>query len=104
MKSMQKIRPFLWLDGQAEQAARFYASIFKNSKIESVSPMSATFRLDGMEFVALNGGPQFKFTVQHFNARASKVRSKVKRMDDHTGPVTKSRSARGLAGLRLEAL
>jgi predicted 3-demethylubiquinone-9 3-methyltransferase (glyoxalase superfamily) len=59
---MQKITPFLWFDGQAEGAARFYTSIFKKSKIESISPMSATFRLDGMKFIALNGGPQFKFT------------------------------------------
>jgi predicted 3-demethylubiquinone-9 3-methyltransferase (glyoxalase superfamily) len=57
-----KIRPFLWFDGKAEEAARFYTSIFKNSKIESISPMSATFRLDGVEFMALNGGPQFKFS------------------------------------------
>jgi predicted 3-demethylubiquinone-9 3-methyltransferase (glyoxalase superfamily) len=43
---MQKITPFLWFDGQAEEAARFYTSIFKKSKIESISPMSATFRLE----------------------------------------------------------
>jgi predicted 3-demethylubiquinone-9 3-methyltransferase (glyoxalase superfamily) len=71
---MQKITPFLWFDGQAEEAAKFYTSIFKNSKIESVarfpegSPapagtvMTVAFRLDGQEFVALNGGPEFKFT------------------------------------------
>ena len=59
---MQKITPFLWFDGKAEEAAKFYTSIFKNSKIESVSPMSATFRLAGQKFIALNGGPQFKFT------------------------------------------
>ena len=59
---MQKITPFLWFDGQAEEAARFYTSIFKKSKIESISPMSATFRLDGVKFIALNGGRQFKFT------------------------------------------
>src|SRR5262249_17421173 len=62
MKHLQKIRPFLWLDAQAEEAARFYTSSFKNSRVESVSPMSATFRLEGMEFIALNGGPQFKFS------------------------------------------
>jgi predicted 3-demethylubiquinone-9 3-methyltransferase (glyoxalase superfamily) len=62
MKHIQKIRPFLWFDGQAEEAARFYTSIFKNSRIESVSPMSVTFQLEGTEFIALNGGPQFKFT------------------------------------------
>jgi len=59
---MQKITPFLWFDGQAGEAAKFYTSIFKNSKIESLSPMSATFHLDGVKFLALNGGPQFKFT------------------------------------------
>ena len=59
---MQKITPFLWFDGQAEPAAKFYVSIFKRSRIESISPMSATFRLDGVKFIALNGGPQFKFT------------------------------------------
>ena len=46
---MQKITPFLWFDGQAEEAARFYTSIFKKSKIESISPMSATFRLEWRE-------------------------------------------------------
>ncbi|MDB6019151.1 MAG: hypothetical protein JWR19_3640 [Pedosphaera sp.] len=59
---MQKITPFLWFNGKAGEAAKFYTSIFKNSKIESISPMSATFQLDGVKFMALNGGPQFKFT------------------------------------------
>jgi predicted 3-demethylubiquinone-9 3-methyltransferase (glyoxalase superfamily) len=59
---MQKITPFLWFDGQAGEAAKFYVSIFKNSKVLSVSPMSATFKLAGQRFYALNGGPQFKFT------------------------------------------
>ncbi len=59
---MSKITPFLWFDGQAEDAAKFYTAIFKCSRIESVSPMSATFYLDGQKFMALNGGPQFKFT------------------------------------------
>ena len=59
---MQKIRPFLWFDGKAEEAAKFYTSTFKNSKIRSISQMSATFLLDGLEFIALNGGPQFKFS------------------------------------------
>ena len=71
---MQKITPFLWFDGKAEEAMNFYVSIFKNSKIGSVtrygaagpgpkgSVMSATFHLDGQEFFALNGGPQFTFT------------------------------------------
>ena len=65
---MHKITPFLWFDGQAEEAMNFYVSIFKNSKIGRVTPgpkgtvMSATFQLDGQEFMALNAGPQFKFT------------------------------------------
>ena len=71
---MQKITPFLWFDNQAEEAANFYVSIFQNSKVVSVSRygdagpgpkgsvMVAKFELDGEEFLALNGGPQFKFT------------------------------------------
>jgi len=59
---MQKIVPFLWFDGQAEEAATFYVSLFKNSKILSVTPMSVTFQLEGQPFYALNGGPQYKFT------------------------------------------
>jgi predicted 3-demethylubiquinone-9 3-methyltransferase (glyoxalase superfamily) len=71
---MQKITPFLWFDGQAEEAANFYASIFPRSKIVSVSRygeagpgpkdsvMTVEFELDGQGFIALNGGPQFKFT------------------------------------------
>ena len=71
---MQKITPFLWFDGNAEEAANFYISIFKNSKMGKISrygdagpgpkgtAMSVTFQLEGQEFYALNGGPQFKFT------------------------------------------
>ena len=71
---MPKITPFLWYDGQAEEAVNFYVSIFKNSKIVSIarygdagpgpkgSVMTAAFQLEGQDFVALNGGPQFKFT------------------------------------------
>jgi predicted 3-demethylubiquinone-9 3-methyltransferase (glyoxalase superfamily) len=64
---MQKITPFLWFNGQAEAAADFYVSIFKNSKVLSVmgpkgKAMSVTFQLEGQEFHALNGGPQFSFT------------------------------------------
>lgn len=58
----QKITPFLWFDGQAEQAAKFYTSIFTKAKIVTVSSTSARFRLEGLEFIAFNGGPQFKFT------------------------------------------
>jgi predicted 3-demethylubiquinone-9 3-methyltransferase (glyoxalase superfamily) len=66
---MQKIRPFLWFDNKAEEAMNFYVSIFKNSKIVSISRAGAdrrvtsgTFQLDGQEFLALNGGPQFSFS------------------------------------------
>ena len=58
---MPEITPFLWFDGQAGEAAKFYTSIFKHSKIKSISPMSASFRLKGQDFLALNGGPRFKF-------------------------------------------
>jgi predicted 3-demethylubiquinone-9 3-methyltransferase (glyoxalase superfamily) len=72
--SKQKITPFLWFDNQAEEAVTFYTSIFKNSTIETVvrygetgpgpkgSVMTMAFELDGQKFVALNGGPHFKFT------------------------------------------
>ena len=71
---MQRITPFLWFDDQAEEAANFYVSIFGNSKIVTVarygeggpgpkgSVMTVVFRLDGQEFIALNGGPHFTFT------------------------------------------
>jgi predicted 3-demethylubiquinone-9 3-methyltransferase (glyoxalase superfamily) len=64
---MQKIVPFLWFNGQAEAAAEFYVSAFKNSKITSVNgpkgkAMSVTFQLEGQPFYALNGGPQYAFT------------------------------------------
>jgi predicted 3-demethylubiquinone-9 3-methyltransferase (glyoxalase superfamily) len=75
---MQKITPFLWFNDNAEQAVKFYTSIFRNSKIGKItrydkagekvsgrpagSVMTVEFRLEGQEFVALNGGPHFKFT------------------------------------------
>jgi predicted 3-demethylubiquinone-9 3-methyltransferase (glyoxalase superfamily) len=64
---MQKITPFLWFDDKAAEAAKFYVSIFKNSKIletrrRDKKVLTVTFRLDGEEFIALNGGPHFKFT------------------------------------------
>jgi predicted 3-demethylubiquinone-9 3-methyltransferase (glyoxalase superfamily) len=71
---MPKITPFLWFDGQAEEAARFYTSIFKNSRIVKTArygdagpgpkgtAMTVQFELDGQPFIGLNGGPQFKFT------------------------------------------
>ena len=59
---MKKITPFLWFDKQAEEAMNFYVSVFKNSKVLSVSPMVVRFELNGQEFVGLNGGPGFPFT------------------------------------------
>jgi predicted 3-demethylubiquinone-9 3-methyltransferase (glyoxalase superfamily) len=71
---LQKITPFLWFDHEAEDAARFYTSVFKNSKIEMItrygdagpgpkgSVMTVAFELEGQKFTALNGGPAFKFT------------------------------------------
>jgi predicted 3-demethylubiquinone-9 3-methyltransferase (glyoxalase superfamily) len=77
-ESRQKITPNLWFDNQAEEAANFYVSIFKNSKIGDItrygeaaaelsgkpkgSTLTVTFQIEGQEFTALNGGPQFKFT------------------------------------------
>ena len=58
---MKKVTPFLWYDGKAQEAAEFYTSIFKNSKIVSSNTMSTTFQIDGCEFIAFNGGPHFKF-------------------------------------------
>lgn len=76
--TMQKITPFLWFDDQAEEAVNFYVSIFRNSRIKGTaryddegakaagrpkgSVMTVQFELNGQEFVALNGGPIFKFT------------------------------------------
>ena len=77
MANVQKISPCLWFDTQAEEAARYYASIFKNSSVGAITHygkegfdihgqpegrvLTVNFVLDGVEFLALNGGPQFKF-------------------------------------------
>ncbi|WP_258098228.1 VOC family protein [Marinoscillum pacificum] len=61
-KLQTPIIPCLWFDNQAKEAAEFYCSIFPNSKITSSSPLIASFELDGNSFVALNGGPKFKFS------------------------------------------
>lgn len=74
MQNIHNITPCLWFDGKAEEAADFYTSVFKNSKIEEVllhgeagpgekgTVLTVTFTLNGQAFVALNGGPEFKFT------------------------------------------
>jgi predicted 3-demethylubiquinone-9 3-methyltransferase (glyoxalase superfamily) len=65
---MQKITTFLWFDGKAEEAAKFYVSVFRNSKVLGMNPgpdgkpMLVRFELEGQEFMALNGGPKFSFT------------------------------------------
>jgi predicted 3-demethylubiquinone-9 3-methyltransferase (glyoxalase superfamily) len=75
---MQKITPFFWFDSQAEEAVNFYVSVFKNSKVGNItrynaevaktsgrpegSVLTIDFQLEGQDFIALNGGPQFKFT------------------------------------------
>jgi predicted 3-demethylubiquinone-9 3-methyltransferase (glyoxalase superfamily) len=71
---MQKITPFLWFDGNAEEAMNFYTSIFKNAKVGNISRygesgpgpagsvLAASFELEGLQFTALNGGPHYKFS------------------------------------------
>lgn len=58
----QKITPFLWFDNQAEEAAGYYCSVFKNSRIVSTNPLVTVFEMEGQRFNALNGGPSFAFT------------------------------------------
>ena len=96
---MQKITPFLWFDGKAEEAAKFYTSILKNSKITGIarypegtpgpagSVMTVSFELDGQKFLALNGGPQFKFNESiSFSERAW---SELEELQDTDGAKTK---------------
>ncbi len=85
---MQKITPFLWFDSQAEEAVNFYISIFKNSKILSTvrygeagpgpkgAVMSMTFQLEGQEFIALNGGPEFTFSPAYRFLSTARLRKK----------------------------
>ena len=90
---MKKINPFLWFDSEAEQAAQFYVGIFRNSKIGKIarygeeaaqktgrpagSVMTVEFTLDRVEFVALNGGPQFKFTEAISFAVNSEIQDEI---------------------------
>lgn len=86
---MPKITPFLWFDTQAEEAANFYISIFGNSKILSISrygeagpgprgsAMTVSFELDGNQFIALNGGPYFKFNEAISLSVACKTQQEV---------------------------
>src|SRR5438034_3985603 len=111
---MQKITPFLWFDNQAEEAVKFYTAIFRNSRIGKIarygeegervsgrpkgSVMTVEFQLEGQEFVALNGGPHFKFTeaisfvvncktqaeVDKFWKKLSAGGKEVQRSEEHT--------------------
>ncbi len=95
---MAKISPFLWFDNQAEEAARFYVSVFPNSKIVTTtrygeagpgprgSVMTVVFQLDGQEFIALNGGPRFKFTEAVSFSVSCKTQSEV---DEFWGKLSK---------------
>ena len=94
---MSKITPFLWFDTQAEEAARFYVSVFEDSKIVGItrygeagpgpqgSVMTVTFELAGQPFIALNAGPRFKFTEAISFSVACKTQEEVdtfwKRLD-----------------------
>ena len=87
---MQQITPFPWFDGRAEEARDFYVSIFKNSKILKTTRygdlgpgpkgtvMTTSFELNGQEFVALNGGPEFKFTPA-LSVKCSRTRTNAGR-------------------------
>src|SRR5262249_18611775 len=86
---MPKISPFLWFDTQAEEAARYYVSIFPNSRIKTINHygdagprpkgtvMTVVFELDGQEFIALNGGPQFKFSESVSFSVACKTQKEI---------------------------
>lgn len=62
MAAVQKISPFLWFDNNMEEAVTFYVSVFPDSKVTLMTPMTSSFELCGQEFMALNGGPMFRFT------------------------------------------
>jgi predicted 3-demethylubiquinone-9 3-methyltransferase (glyoxalase superfamily) len=95
---MPRITPFLWFDHQAEEAANYYVSIFKNSKVNDVtrygdagpgpkgSVMTVEFELDGQPFIALNGGPHFKFTEAVSFSVDCKTQQEV---DDYWGKLTR---------------
>ena len=104
---MPRITPFLWFDTQAEEAAKFYTSIFKDSKIKSVtrygdagpgpkgSVMTVEFELDGQPFTALNAGPQFKFTEAISFVVHCKSQKKV---DEYWGKLTAGGGEESMCG------
>jgi len=58
---MQKVTPFFWFDGNLEEAVNLYAAVFPNARVQSINPMTAAFEIEGQKFMAINGGPKFKF-------------------------------------------
>src|SRR5438105_15147135 len=103
---MQRITPFLWFDGRAEEAMNFYVSIFRNSKAGRIvrygeagpgpkgRGMTAVFQLDGQEFIALNGRPQFKFS----QAVSFVVNCKTQKEGDELGGKRYGGGARRMRG------
>jgi predicted 3-demethylubiquinone-9 3-methyltransferase (glyoxalase superfamily) len=104
---MPKITPFLWFDTQAEEAARFYTSVFNNSKITKItrygdagpgpkgSVLTVVFELDGQEFVALNGGPEFQFTEAISFAVDCKTQTEI---DEYWSKLTADGGAESMCG------
>jgi len=111
---MQKITRFLWFNDKAEEAIKFYSSIFKHSKIKSVarygdagpgpkgSVMTASFLLEGQEFVALNGGPIFTFTPAISFVVNCRTQAEVDRLWDNLSP--REGNQGNAAGLRISTV
>ncbi len=74
--------PFLWFEANAEEAAKFYCSLFQNSKIESASPQSVTFQLNGRSFMAINGGPHYKLSPAYSMFVSCQDQAEVDRLWD----------------------
>src|SRR6058998_1759271 len=104
---MQKITPFLWFDNNAEEAANFYVSAFKNSKILSISRygdagpgpkgsvMVVSFQLEGQQFTALNGGPRFKFSEAFSFVVSCETQKEI---DDYWRKLTSGGGAESMCG------
>ena len=103
---MPKITPFLWFDTEAEEAAKHYTSIFPNSRITDVTHygwagpseagtvMTVAFELDGQPFIALNGGPEYRFT----EAVSSPSAARRRRRSTSTGASSPTAARKGPAG------
>lgn len=73
----RQIYTCLWFDGNAKEGADFYCSVFKNSKINSENPFVVKFEINGTEFMALNGGPQYKFSLLLHTLLSVKLKKKL---------------------------